>query len=191
MSALPKTTVTPEEYLAAERAAETKSEYIDGEVYAMTGASEPHNTISINLVLWLGPQVRSRECNIYTSDLRVRVARRAYLYPDVVVVCGESQFKDDQVDTLLNPTLIVEILSPSTAAFDKGEKFDMYRSLDSLQEYLLVAQDRCHIIHYVRQGDNTWLLSETRDMSAQLDLPSIGCTLPVADVYRKVTFDAA
>lgn len=191
MSALPKTTVTPEEYLAAERAAETKSEYVDGEVYAMTGASEPHNTISINLVLTLGPQVRSRGCNIYTSDMRVRVGRRAYLYPDVVVVCGEAQFKDDQVDTLLNPTLILEILSPSTAAFDKGEKFDMYRTLNSLQEYLLVAQERCHIIHYVRQGDTTWLLSETRDMNARLDLPSVGCTLSVAEVYDRVTFDAA
>ncbi len=191
MSALPKTSITPEEYLAAERAAETKSEYIDGEVYAMSGASREHTTIAFNIAGELRPQLRGRRCGGHLSDRRVGVGSHAYLYPDVVVVCGEAQYEGDQLDTLLNPTLIIEILSPSTAAFDKGEKFDLYRALDSLQEYLLVAQDRCHIIHYVRQGDNTWLLSETRDMNARLDLPSIGCTLPVAEVYDNVTFDAA
>ncbi|MFN8483203.1 MAG: Uma2 family endonuclease [Anaerolineae bacterium] len=188
MTALPKTPVTPEEYLAAERAAETKSEYIDGEVYAMSGASRQHTLIVFAIVTNLGSQLLDKPCEGFASDMRVHVGKaKAYLYPDLAIACDEPRFDGD---TLLNPTLIVEILSPSTASFDKGEKFDMYRSLDSLQEYLLVAQDRCHIIHYVRQSDNTWLLSETRDMSARLDLPSINCTLPVADVYRKVTFDA-
>ncbi len=191
MSALPSTRATPEEYLAAERAAETKSEYIDGEVYAMSGASRRHNLISFNVGGELRSQLKSKPCEAYSSDMRVRIGRRAYLYPDVVVTCGEPRFADDQVDTLVNPTLIIEILSPSTEGFDKGAKFDMYRTLDSLQEYLLVAQDQCHVIHYVRQSDNTWLLSETRDLSARLDLPSIGCSLPVAEVYDKVAFDAA
>ena len=191
MSALPSTRATPEEYLAAERAAETKSEYIDGEVYAMSGASRRHNLISFNVGGELRSQLKSKPCEAYSSDMRVRIGRRAYLYPDVVVTCAEPRFADDQVDTLVNPTLIIEILSPSTEGFDKGAKFDMYRTLDSLQEYLLVAQDQCHVIHYVRQSDNTWLLSETRDLSARLDLPSIGCSLPVAEVYDKVAFDAA
>ena len=191
MSAVPRTTATPEEYLAAERAAETRSEYIDGEVYAMSGASRQHTTIAFNIAGELRPQLRGRRCEGHLSDRRVGVGSRAYFYPDVVVVCGDAQYEADQLDTLLNPTLIIEILSPSTAGFDAGEKFDMYRTLDSLQEYLLVAQDRCHIIHYVRRSDNTWLLSETRDMSARLDLPSIGCTLAVAEVYDQVTFDVA
>ncbi len=190
MAAVAKTTISPQDYLAREREAETKNEYIDGEIYAMTGASEPHNTISINLILTLGPQVRSRTCDIYASDMRVRVPRRAYLYPDVVVICGEAQFEDDGVDTLLNPTLVVEVLSPSTEDYDFGKKFALYRSIPSLQEYVLVAQDRCHVVHYARQSDNTWLLSETRSLDDTLSLPSIDCRLAVRDVYRRVEFPA-
>ncbi|MFN8476079.1 MAG: Uma2 family endonuclease [Anaerolineae bacterium] len=190
MAALAKTVISPEEYLAQERQAETKSEYVDGEIYAMTGASEPHNTISVNLVLALGPQVRSQSCNIYVNDMRVRVGRRAYLYPDVVVVCGEAQFEDDAVDTLLNPTLVVEVLSPSTENYDFGRKFTLYRAIDSLQEYLLVAQDRCHVAHYVRQSDSTWLLSETRSQDDTVPLPSIDCRLAVRDMYQRVAFPA-
>ena len=192
MSALPKTSITPEEYLAAERAAETKSEYIDGEVRAMPLVSRWHSLITMNIAGILHPQFKGQPCEGYISMMRTHLPKaNAYVYPDVIVACGEPRFEDDQEDNLLTPTVVFEVLSPSTAAFDKGEKFDLYRALDSLQEYLLVAQDRCHIIHYVRQGDNTWLLSETRDMNARLDLPSIGCTLPVAEVYDNVTFDAA
>ncbi len=190
MAAVAKTTISPEEYLAQERQAETKSEYVDGEVYAMTGASGPHNTISVNLILALGPQVRSGSCNIYANDMRVRVGRRAYLYPDVVVVCGEVELEDDGVDTLLNPTLVVEVLSPSTEDYDFGKKFALYRSIPSLQEYVLVAQDRCHVVHYARQGDNTWLLSETRSLDDAISLSSIGCRLALRDVYQRVEFPA-
>src|SRR5690242_1556857 len=142
---------TPEEYLAHERQAEHKSEYIAGQIIAMSGASRAHNRISVNLLRVLSSQTLDGPCETYGSDLRVKVsARGMYTYPDVTVVCGRQEFEDAQVDTLLNPTLIVEILSPSTEAYDRGAKFGYYRALPSLREYLLVAQDQVLLEHYVR-----------------------------------------
>ena len=190
MAAAAKTTISPGEYLAHERRAETKSEYVDGEVYAMTGASREHNRISLSIGAQLWNQLQNRSCEPFVNDMRARVGRRAYLYPDVVVVCGEAQFEDDQGDTLLNPTLVVEVLSPSTENYDFGKKFTLYRAIGSLQEYLLVAQDRCHVAHYVRQADNTWLLSETFSRDDTVALPSIDCRLALPDVYHRVEFAA-
>lgn len=189
MAAVAKT-ISPEEYLAYEREAETKSEYVDGEIYAMTGASHQHNRISINVGAQLWNQLQDRPCEPMVADMRVRVGRRAYLYPDIVVVCGEAQVEDEGGDTLLNPTLVVEVLSPSTENYDFGKKFTLYPSIPSLQEYLLVAQDRCHVAHYVRQGDNTWLLSETFALDDTLALPSIDGRLALRDVYQRVEFPA-
>jgi Uma2 family endonuclease len=179
---------TPETYLAFERASAEKHEFIDGNVYAMTGASEAHNLINVNITIALGIQFRGRPCKLYANDMRVRITNGNYVYPDIAIVCGEAQLEDDQLDTLLNPTVIIEVLSPSTEQYDRGKKFERYRNVESLQEYLLVWQEGAHIERYVRQ-EVGWLLTEAKGLDARLELSSIGCTLALAEVYDKVTFD--
>jgi len=190
MSAQPKIYLTPAEYLAFERTQEYKSEYWAGQVLAMAGASERHNLIETNVIIALGSQLRGKSCKVYPSDMRVKVpATGLYTYPDVTVMCGKAQFEDIDRDTLLNPTVIVEILSKSTENYDRGKKFQNYRTLESLTEYVLIAQDAVHIEHYIRQPDNQWLLSEAKDLSAVVDLPTIQCTLALIDVYDKVDIE--
>lgn len=194
MVALPHKRWTADDYLAFERASDEKHEFIDGQVYLMAGASENHNLITANVIIALGSQLRGRPCKLYPSDMRVRITRSDdYHYPDISVVCGEAQIEDDEQDTLLNPALIVEVLSPSTEQFDRGKKFENYRLLPSLEEYVLIAQDRAHIEHYVRQDGGTWLYSEIKglDSTSEIRLPSIGCGLSMADVYDKVAFESA
>ena len=187
MSSQPTTQLTPEEYLAIERRAEYKSEYIDGEMVGMTGASRRHNLIAANISREIGQQLRGRPCEGYISDMRVRVpSTRLYTYPDVVVVCGEPRFEDDYVDTLLNPTLIVEVLSESTELYDRGKKFGFYRTIESLAEYLLVAQDECRVEQYVKQPDGRWMLSDYRSPEEVAELSSIQCRLALKEVYDKV-----
>lgn len=187
MSLQAKTLITPEEYLSLERHAEHKSEYVAGEIFALAGASERHNLIVGNVFAGLHAQLRQRPCKVYASDMRVKVqATDLYTYPDVVALCHEARFDDDQQDTLLNPMLIVEVLSESTEGYDRGKKFAHYRKLESLQEYVLIAQDTYHIEHYIRQPDNQWLLSESDTVQDTIHLPSIDCHLAVADVYDKV-----
>lgn len=182
--------ITAEEYLVLERQASYKSEYFQGEIFAMAGASRRHNLISLNIGAELRAQLKQRPCEVYTSDMRVKIPRTGlYTYPDVVVVCGEPAFEDAEVDTLLNPTLLVEVLSPSTADYDRGGKFEQYRTVPAVQEYLLVAQAQCHVVHYTRQPDNAWRLTETSDFQAQLHLPSIGCVLALSEVYARVRFE--
>ncbi len=191
MSSQPKTRLTPEEYLAIERKAEYKSEYFNGEMFAMAGASERHVLIVTNVVAELRGQLRRRPCTVYSTDLRVRVSPTGlYTYPDIVVVCGQPQFADDQRDTLLNPTLIVEVLSESSKDYDRGGKFEHYRSLASLNEYVLIAQDKHHVEHFVRQPDNRWLLSETNWLEDTIHLSSIDCDLALIEVYDKVELPA-
>ncbi len=194
MVALPQesTRMTEAEYLAFERASETKHEYIDGHVYAMAGASRQHNLISTNTVATLHFQLRQTPCETYQGDMRVKVQMGdLYSYPDVTVVCAEPQFADSKQDMLLNPVIVVEVLSPTTEKYDRGKKFRQYRQLDSMQEYLIIEQEKSHIEHYLRQPDNTWLLADAVGLDASLELPSIGCTLKLADVYQKVTFEQA
>jgi Uma2 family endonuclease len=187
MSSVPKPHRSPEEYLALEREADFKSEYFDGEVFAMSGASEHHNLIAANVIRELGNQLKRRPCKVYPSDMRVKVsATGLYTYPDVVVVCGEAAFDDAQRDTLVNPTVLVEVLSGSTEAYDRGKKAEHYRRLPSLQAYVLVAQHEPQLEHYARQPDGRWLLSEAHGLEASIDLPSIQCTLELAEVYDKV-----
>ena len=191
MSLQPKTYLTPEEYLALERKAEYKSEYLAGEMFAMSGASPRHVLIVTNVVAELRGQLKQRPCTVYSSDLRVKVSPTGlYSYPDVVVVCDQPQFADEQRDTLLNPTLIVEVLSESTKDYDRGEKFEHYRTLPSLREYILIAQDKYHVEHFVRQPDNRWLLSETNLLEDTIHLSSIACDLALAEVYDKVEMPA-
>src|SRR5437588_7283267 len=187
MSSQPTTQLMPEEYLAIERRAEYKSEYIDGEVVAMTGASRRHNLIVLNVASEITQQLKGRPCEAYVSDMRVRVpSTRLYTYPDVVVVCGEPEFADDYVDTLLNPTLIVEVLSESTELYDRGKKFGFYRTIESLAEYLLVAQDECRVEQFVKQPDGRWMLSDYRSPEEVVELSSIQCRLALKEVYDKV-----
>jgi Uma2 family endonuclease len=184
---MPKTLLTPEQYLEAEREAEYKSEYYQGEMFAMAGAGEAHNVLVGNLVTGLHQQFRSRPCRVYSNDMRVRVsATGLYTYPDVVVVCGERRYLDGRRDTLLNPSLLVEVLSPSTEAYDRGRKFESYRSIESLSEYLLVASDRVHVDLYTRQPDGRWLLTSASRLEDSLDLQSAGFRLALAELYEKV-----
>lgn len=190
MSTQPKPYLTPEAYLAFEREAEVKHEYYAGEIFAFAGASEEHNLIAGNVYAGLHAQLRKRPCKVYPSDMRVRVSPTGlYTYPDVTVVCGDARFADQHHDTLLNPTVIVEVLSPSTAGYDRGETFEPYRKLDSLQEYLMIAQDRVHVEHHARQRDNQWLLSETNSVEDTMALPTLACRLSVEDIYDKVEFE--
>lgn len=187
MSTLQNTYVTPEEYLERERKAETRSEYFRGEIFAMAGASRQHARIVTNLVRELSERLRKRACNVYSSDLRVAVGQTGlYTYPDVTVVCGEEKFADGHLDTLLNPTVIIEVLSESTKDSDRGQKFESYRTLPSLMEYLTVAQDKIHVEHWLRQADQRWILTEYGDRSATITLPSIDAQLSIADMYEKV-----
>jgi Uma2 family endonuclease len=188
MSHQPKTTcLTPEEYLSIERKAEYKRDYFDGEIYAMTGASREHNLITGNVYGELRQQLKGKPCEAYASDMRVRVpAARLYTYPDVVVVCGEPKFEDAHVDTLLNPTLIVEVLSRSTETYDRGKRSVYYRMIDSLAEYLLVEQDEYRIEQYVKQADGRWLLSEETSLEGSIDLASVECRLALSEAYDRV-----
>lgn len=187
MSSQPTNYLTPAAYLAVERAAEDKNEFIDGEVVAMTGASRKHNLISVNITAELRGQLKGRPCEMYAGDMRVRVpSSRLYTYPDVVVVCEEPRFEDDQLDTLLNPTLLVEVLSDSTEKYDRGKKFGFYRTIESLSDYLLIAQDERRIEHYAKRPDGRWLLAEYSSEDDVIALDSISCRLALQEVYDKV-----
>jgi Uma2 family endonuclease len=190
---LPKSKfLTREEYLAIERQAEEKSEFWDGEMFLMAGASEAHNLIVLNVGGELRQQLKERPCKVYPSDLRVRIPNTdRYVYPDVSVVCGKTQFEDEERDILLNPTVIVEVLSDSTEASDRGKKFDNYLTIHSLREYLMIAQDEPRVYHFVRQADNRWLFSEASQLDNVIRLDSIGCQLTFVEIYRNVELSSS
>ena len=177
---------TPEEYLAGERSSSEKHEFFDGEIFAMAGASFEHNKIVANLVGELRSALRHRPCDVTPSDLRVKVpATGLYTYPDVTVLCGEPLFEDEARDTLLNPTVLVEVLSDSTEGYDRGKKFRNYRSITTFREYVLVAQDMMSVERYTRGDDGVWSLHE-RGPGEQLVLASLGCEIAVDEIYLKV-----
>lgn len=181
-----ETLLTPEEYLTSERKATVKNEYLSGQIVAMSGASLAHTLITGDIATELNIQLRERDCKVITNDMRVKTGSKgAYLYPDIVVFCGEPQFEDNVFDTLLNPIVVVEVLSPTTEAFDRGEKFALYQELISLREYILVSQDRIRVEHY-RLIKTHWRQSEFRTHEDVLPLVSIGCELPLRDIYRRV-----
>jgi Uma2 family endonuclease len=187
MSSQPTTFVSPEEYLEQERLADRKSEYFQGEVFAMAGASPRHVSIVTNVVIELGQQLKRKPCRVYSADLRLRVTPAGiYTYPDVMVICGDAQFADDQKDTVLNPVLIVEVLSESTRNYDRGKKFQHYRKLPSLIEYLMIEQDQPRIEHWTRQRENHWDFVDIDDLGQSIELTSIGCALPLTEVYDKI-----
>lgn len=187
MSMQLKSVLSPQEYLAHERQADTKSEYYAGDVYAMAGASRQHVKVTVNTVVALAAQLKGRPCDIFTGDMRVKVSSTGlYTYPDVTVVCGKARFDDDPEDTLLNPTVIVEVLSKSTEAYDRGDKFAHYRTLESLADYLLIAQDSPNIEHFQRQADGSWSFTERRGLDQVTSIDSIHCQLHLSDIYDKV-----
>jgi len=187
MATQSKAHLTEAEYLALDRTAAVRSELLDGEMFAMAGASLSHVRITGNVYASLRAQLERRGCEVFTSDLRVRVPRTGlFTYPDLVIVCGEPELYDDEaMDTLLNPALIVEVLSDTTEAYDRGEKFAHYRTIESLEGYVLVAQDRVLVEHYARQGD-LWVLRAADRPDQTVELASVGCELALADVYQRV-----
>lgn len=189
-SAALKPQLTPEQYLVLERKSPIKHEYHDGAMFAMSGASREHNLVAGNLYREIGNQFRDRPCEVYISDMRVLVGPTGlYTYPDVAALCGKPRFEDSEVDTLLNPTLIIEVLSPSTEAYDRGKKFGHYRRLESLREYVLVAQDEVRVERYTRRGDgDEWLLTALSRLDETLRLTSIDCEVAVREIYAKVEF---
>jgi Uma2 family endonuclease len=189
MSAVPKYNyLTPEEYLAIERAAEYKSEYIDGVMYAMAGGSPKHSLISGNVLTELNVQLKDSPCLVFNSDLKVRVpSSRRFHYPDVIVVCDKPEYADDEQDVLLNPLLLVEVLSKSTAGYDRRQKFLYYQELESFREYLLIAQDEPLVLHHVKQPNGTWIVTRIAGLEQNVELLTIKCRLPLKDIYAKVT----
>lgn len=188
MSALPNLPITEAEYLAFERESETRHEFINGQIIAMSGASREHNLIAGSTYVAL--YTRLRNCEIYPSDMKVRTpASESFVYPDISIACEDPVFADDFGDVLLNPTLVIEVLSPSTEEHNRNLKFDLYWSIPSLRSYVLIAQDKPRIERFTRQGENEWLMAVANGLNATIDLPTIGCTLPLAEVYERVSVE--
>ena len=185
--------ISPEEYLLLEEQAETKSEYYDGIIVAMAGADPTHVMITFDTSLAIGNQLRGTSCQAFGGDLRVYVtACNHYYYPDISVACAEPQYQIIQgLRTLLNPTLIIEVLSRSTEADDRNEKYDCYKTIPSLQTYVLVTQERPFVEWYVRRGETVWQHFEAEGLDASILLESIGCELRLADIYARVSFPEA
>jgi Uma2 family endonuclease len=189
---------TVDEYLTLERASPERHEYLDGSIRAMASESGEHGDITVNLVISLGSQLKGTPCQGRTKDTKVRsgptpTARQSasglYSYPDVLVVCGEPQYHDAFTDVLLNPTVLAEVLSPTTEAFDRGEKFTRYQTWNpTLRDYLLVSQDQPQVEHHSRQADGNWSCDRYTGLEAIVLLPSIQCTLKLADIYDRIVF---
>jgi len=183
--------ITPEQYLEAERVAEFKSEYYGGQIYAMAGGTIPYAHIIANFTGALFQALRGGTCFVLSSDARLRVsASGLYTYPDLMVVCGDPKYADDRRDTVLNPTLIVEVLSESTEAHDRGFEFAQYRKLDSFREYALVSTAEPRVEMFLRQAEGQWVLSESVGADATCHFASLDCKIALSDIYDKITFDA-
>ena len=182
--------ITPQEYLIRERQASTKSEFYQGEIFAMGGRSANHSLIAANFVREAGNALKDKPCTVFNSDLRVQIqATGLYTYPDATIVCGEQIFDDDHRDTLLNPTVIVEVLSDSTEKYDRGKKSNHYRQIASLKVLILIAQDRPHVERFTRQPNGDWLFHEQKELSAEFELKSLGISVAMSELYRGVKFE--
>ena len=179
---------TPKEYLAFEDAAPERHEYFDGRIYAMTGSSVRHSRIAGNVFASLHGQVRGRRCEVFDTHIKLHIeASGLYTYPDVSALCGEARFESETRGILLNPSVIVEVLSPSTESYDRGEKFDQYQLIPSLREYLLVSQDRVRVQRFVRDDAGVaWEMTKVEELDSAVEIPSIGCALALRDVYERV-----
>jgi Uma2 family endonuclease len=190
MVASPPTRITPEQYLETERASESRSEFYNGYVYAMSGASLPHFIITSNITRDLGNQLEKGPCLVGSTDMKIRVSPQVYAYPDVIVICGEPKLADRRNDILLNPTVIIEVLSPSTEAYDRGFKFHQYQLIESLQEYGLVSQTEARVEIFRRQSNGEWLLAESLGLDAACHFKSVACEIALSSIYLKVNFEA-
>ena len=190
MSAQQERKYSLEEYFDLEMSSDARYEYWNGEVFCMSGVSENHAQIEINLVAWLTTKLRTRECRVFPANMRIKVpSLPPYRYADLSLLCGRPSFeKIGGVDVLTNPTLIIEVLSESTEAYDRGDKFTHYKSIPDFREYLLVAQHRPHVTQYVKQEDGSWNYCEVNDLAASIALPSLDCALKLNEVYQDVTF---
>jgi Uma2 family endonuclease len=192
MSAAVKRKLTPAEYLVIERKAEFKSDFLNGEIFAMAGASYQHNLIKDNLIGALRAVFRGSRCRTLSSDMRVKVsAMGLYTYLDIIILCDREEFEDDHFDTLLNPQVIIEVLSESTESYDRGAKFRHYQQIASLREYVLLTQDEAVCERFVRQADGTWVLSTMTGLNSELVLATVPARVPLADVYVGVEFPTA
>jgi len=184
--------ISTQEYLRSERQATFKSEFFQGETFAMVGGSAHHSLIAANFVGEARQALKDRPCAVFSSDLRVRVQPTGlYTYPDATIVCGELEFNDEQHDTITNPTVIVEVLSDSTEKYDRGRKADHYRQIASLKELVLIAQDHPHIERFTRRPDGGWLFHEEKNLTASFELPSLGISVMLSELYRNVRFKSA
>lgn len=190
MASNPVSKLTVEQYLALDRAAERKSEFLDGEMFAMSGVSFRHDQIQMNFIVGLAPALRGRNCRIFSGEVRVRVSASMYAYPDLSIVCGKVESGDQNQDILLNPIILFEILSPSTANYDRGLKFQRYRTIQSLREYILVDQNQVQIEQYTRQADNKWIFRDYQRLDEDLQMPSIDVSLPLQRIYDGVEFSS-
>ncbi len=190
MAFQPKQLYSLDEYLDLEKRSEEKFEFWGGTVWSMSGASAQHDRVVTNLLVEIGSRIRAKGCNVFSPDMRVNVPRYPpYRYPDLAALCGVAEFEQlGGIDMLLNPQLIVEVLSESTEAFDRGDKFSYYKSIESFSEYLLVAQHRPHVSHFVKHGDGFWVNFEYNDLDEAVELRSVPCSLPMSAIYREVTF---
>jgi len=189
MSSAAKTKLTVAEYLAFERASESKHEFFDGNVFAMTGGTPAHSLIATNFASEARAALKEQPCVVYNSDLRVKVNLSGlFTYPDVTIVCGEQRFDDDQRDTLVNPTVVVEVLSKSTASYDRGPKSKHFRKIDSLQALIFIEQDCPSVEVYRRHSDGNWVLSDATELTDSIAIEPIGISIPLAEIYRNVTF---
>ncbi len=190
MATAEKILITAEEYLVRERKAEYKSEYLRGETFAMAGASARHNLIVSNVIVSLGSQLRKRPCLVYPSELMLKIESTGlFTYPDITVVCGEPRFLDDYGDVLLNPVVIIEVLSESTEAYDRGKKFEHYRTIPSVQQIVLIAQERIAADCFSRGANNEWMLQSSSNLDSSLRLDSVQCEVPLSEIYDKVQLD--
>lgn len=182
--------ISVQEYLERERQSSVKSEFFDGQVFAMAGGSARHSLIAANFVREAGNALKDRPCAVFNSDLRILVLTTGLrTYPDATIVCGEQQFEDERQDTLTNPTVIIEVLSDSTEKYDRGRKADHYRQIASLKELILIAQDHSHVERFVRQPDGAWLFREDKELTASFEISSLEIVLPLAELYRNVRFE--
>lgn len=175
------------DYLDFERSSQERHEFYKGEIFAMRGASYEHNVIEDNLRGILYNFLKEKSCRSFGSNLRIHIPRNSlYTYPDIMIICGEPKFQDQQFDTVLNPAVLIEILSPSTANYDRGAKFDLYREIESLKEYILIDSSFYHCVHYTRNADNTWTLSETKNINGDLSIVSIDLKISLTEVYAGI-----
>jgi Uma2 family endonuclease len=185
------TKISVEEYLELERSSNVRHEYLDGELREMPGGNNKHSLLKVNVVTALRVELRGKPCTLYNSDLKIKLPKpKLYTYPDASVVAGESAFENSKNDALLNPRLILEVLSKSTESYDRGEKFEHYQTVESFTDYLLVSQTSYRVEHYLRQTDDTWLLKIYRGLEARVIIVSLGCELSLAAIYEGVMLES-